>query len=146
MIAAAPAQWRRRRLIRIALQPIGDDVMIELLRPQHPGERLPHYVAAVGRKVLWYHLLIEFVSFMNPIVKDSINGVPIDSGCLPIGQDYPNSPAVAGADFEDVVSGRFGPRLRRIHGIATSIHDVVIDAVLGVRRSVIETVQAADVR
>ena len=40
-VAAGLALVRRRRLGGIALQPLLDDVIIELLRPEHPGERLP---------------------------------------------------------------------------------------------------------
>ena len=35
------------RVARISLQPILDDVVIELLRPQHAGEALAHYVLRV---------------------------------------------------------------------------------------------------
>jgi len=38
---------RRRRLCRIAIQPLSHHIVIELLGPQHPGERLPHHALRV---------------------------------------------------------------------------------------------------
>ena len=38
-VASVQAARRRRRHQRIALEPIADDVVVELLRPQQPGER-----------------------------------------------------------------------------------------------------------
>ena len=41
VVAAVPGARRRRRLRRIALQPIANDVVVELLAPQHARQRLP---------------------------------------------------------------------------------------------------------
>src|SRR6266498_958444 len=49
MIAAAQTIFRRRRCFRIAFEPLLNYVMIELFRPKHSCERLPHYVACVSR-------------------------------------------------------------------------------------------------
>ncbi len=42
-LVVPPALARRggRGLARVAVEPVVDDVVVELLRPQHPGERLP---------------------------------------------------------------------------------------------------------
>ena len=44
------ALGRRRRLGRVAVEPAGDVVVVELLAPQHPGERLAHHQRLVGRR------------------------------------------------------------------------------------------------
>ena len=51
-VAAAVALLRRRGLGRVAVEPGGDVVVVELLAPQHPGERLAHHQRLVrGRRV-----------------------------------------------------------------------------------------------
>src|SRR5215472_10695244 len=62
----------RRRLgsIRIAVEPLLDHIVIELFRPQHPGERLAHHRASVVREMSGGHCLVELVSFVNSLAED----------------------------------------------------------------------------
>ena len=48
-VAAVEARVRRGRLGRVAVEPALDVVVVELLAPQHPRERLAHHVRLVGR-------------------------------------------------------------------------------------------------
>ena len=49
-VAAAPALVRRRRAGRVAVEPALHVVVVELLAPEHPGERLAqHERLVVGR-------------------------------------------------------------------------------------------------
>ena len=50
VVAPLPALGRRARLRRVALQPVADDVVVELLGPQHPGECLACHQPGIGRK------------------------------------------------------------------------------------------------
>ena len=52
MIAAVAALRRRRRIARIAIEPLFHHVVIKLLGPQHSAEALAHYTLSVWRNVL----------------------------------------------------------------------------------------------
>ena len=69
-VAPVQAARRRCRLPGIAVEPPGDVVVVELLRPQHAAERLAHdhrFVRAGGR---WRQCGVELVSFCGSIGKD----------------------------------------------------------------------------
>ena len=63
MVAALAALRRRWRIAGIAFQPILDDVVIELLGPQHSGKALAHDVLRIWREILRDDRRVEFVSF-----------------------------------------------------------------------------------
>jgi hypothetical protein len=46
--AAETCRVRRLGRGRIAVQPVGDDVVVELLRPEQPGVALPHDIPLGG--------------------------------------------------------------------------------------------------
>ena len=60
-VAAAVALRRGRRLGRVAVEPAGDVVEVELLAPQHPGERLAHHPRLVRRRPFRRQLRVERV-------------------------------------------------------------------------------------
>ncbi len=66
-VAPVGPAGRRRRLGRIAVQPAGDVVVVELLAPQHPGERLPHHHRLVGRRPRRGQLGVELVRLGPPL-------------------------------------------------------------------------------
>src|SRR5215467_2493839 len=70
VIAPMPASFRGRRLSGIAIEPVANDVVIKLLGPEHPRERLAHDVLCVGREVLGYHGSVEFVCLALSRFKD----------------------------------------------------------------------------
>ena len=72
VIASGGALWRRRRIAGIAVQPLFDHVVIELLRPQESGEALAHYVFGVGRESLRNDGGVEFVGFLFAGGEDGI--------------------------------------------------------------------------
>ena len=61
VVAAACAFGRRRRVSGIAFEPVLHDVVIELLRPEQAGRRLPNHVACVAGDVRRDRGLVELV-------------------------------------------------------------------------------------
>ena len=62
LVIAALAAFRGwGRIAGIALQPVFDDVVIKLLRPQHAGKALAHDVLCIRRKILRYDGGVELV-------------------------------------------------------------------------------------
>ena len=62
-VAAAVALLRRRGLGRVAVEPGGDVVVVELLAPQHPGERLAHHQRLVRGRGVGRQVGVELVGF-----------------------------------------------------------------------------------
>src|SRR6476660_138766 len=69
-VAAVLPAGRRRRLPRIALEPMLHDVVVVLLRPQEPRERLPRDAPAVVGKRRRDHRVVEVVGLALPLVED----------------------------------------------------------------------------
>ena len=72
MIAAVATLRRRRRIAGIAFQPFLDYVVIELLRPQHPGKALAHDVLRIGGEILRESRCVEFVGFALALREDPV--------------------------------------------------------------------------
>jgi len=66
VISSPPAPGRRRRLRRIALQPVVDVEVIELLRPQQAGERLALDQPRIAVEPRVVDLVVELVGLAAP--------------------------------------------------------------------------------
>jgi hypothetical protein len=69
-VPAAPPLGGRRRHPRIALQPRPHDVLVELLRPQRPGQRLAHDAAFVFGQVVRHDCRVEPIGLVAAPVED----------------------------------------------------------------------------
>ena len=69
--ALLPLRWRWREC-GIAFQPDVDVIVIELLRPEHSGERLALHIARVCGKTLGNDLRIELIGFGNSLVENRL--------------------------------------------------------------------------
>ena len=69
VIAAVAALRRRRRIARIAFEPLLHHVVIELLGPQHAGKALAHDILRVRRKVLRDDGGVKFVGLAERDAK-----------------------------------------------------------------------------
>ena len=64
LVASPAAAGRWRVCAGIALEPLLDVVVVELFRPQHPGERLPLHVPLVGAEPGAMHGVVELLRFV----------------------------------------------------------------------------------
>ena len=128
---ASEAPLRRRgRPGRIALEPAQDVVVVELLRPQHPCERLPQHARLVGRRARRGQLREELVRLALALRHHRV-----EVGAQPAVAAQPQlhdrgRPRV---DRQPVVERGLRPGLRRVDGGGAG-DDVVVDPVLRVRR------------
>ncbi len=71
-VATGAALRRRRRLRRVAVEPALDVVAVELLAPDHPGERLAGDQALVVVDTGRDHLGVELVGLSASLVEDLV--------------------------------------------------------------------------
>ncbi len=138
VIAAFRALRGRGRIARIALQPVLDHVVIELLGPQHAGKALAHDVLRVRRKILRNDRRVELVGFA---LAESKRLVEAGKGVLAfevgVGQAQAHDDGLARTNRELVVGCGLGAGMLRIDRIRGAVNDVVVDAVFHVGRAVL---------
>ena len=129
------ARLGRRRAGRIAVEPAMHRVVIVLLRPQHPGERLALHVAHVLRQRERRHAAVEVVGLAparartsRRIRRRADRGSPRRSG-----EAQPDLGRLAGADRAAEERRGLRADARRIHGVGDAVHDMAIERVLRVR-------------
>src|SRR5205814_9990535 len=71
-VAAVLSLRRRRWLTRIALEPILNYVVVELLRPKHSGQRLAMNEFVVGTQTGSLESGVKFVRFIFPGSKNGV--------------------------------------------------------------------------
>ena len=141
-VAAETALWRRRRAGGVAFKPALDAVVVELFRPEHPGQRLPQNQSLVRRRPRRRELGVELVRLRLALVELGVK-VAIDgrTGRAQPELDRRARPRVDG----NVIAERcLGPRPPRIHGRGAR-DNVIVDAVLGEPAATGNTPQALGV-
>ena len=100
-VAAGLAGGGRGRLERVAVEPAPDVVLVELLGPEHPGERLPHDVLLFGRQALRDDGGVELVG-LGAAQRQNRGRTPRPSGSpagrLGVGQAQAHARAAARGD------------------------------------------------
>ena len=119
------------RVDALLAQPAVDVVLVVLLAPQQPGERLAHDVRRVRVEVAGDDAGVEGVRLGDPLRE---HRVEVDRAAARV-QPHPDLRRAAGRDLEHVVRGDLGPGPRRVDGVGARDH-VVVDPVLRVRRAV----------
>jgi hypothetical protein len=120
------ALLRRRGLGRVAVEPGGDVVVVELLAPQHPGERLPHHERLVRGRRIGRQVGVERVG-LGAAGGDHLVEVRPATGGEPQAQLH----GLAARHREPVPRRALAAALRGVDG-GHAGHDVVVDAVLRV--------------
>ncbi len=146
VVATLPALWGWRRIAKIALQPILNYVVIELLGPQHTGEALTHDVLRVRGKVLRYHRCVELVGFAPAESKRLIEaGKGVLAFEIGVSQAQADHDRLARTNREVVVRRCFRAGVFGIHRFFGPMHDVVVNAVFYVGRAVLDSKQSAGI-
>ena len=128
---------------RVAVQPAGHVVVVQLLAPQHPGERLPHHHRLVGAGPGRGQLAVELVGLGPAGLQGLFESGPQRVRACGRGrgpQPQPELRGLAGRHGQLVPERALGPRLIRVDGRRPADH-VVVDAVLGVRGGARRAVQ-----
>ena len=132
----------RCRLGRVAVEPAVDVVVVQLLAPQHPGERLAHHLglvrgrgrrASARRRTRRPRPVARPITGSNSAAERERPLLRLPLRRRPAAAAAGARPSAPGCDGDLVPEGALGARLRRVHGGRPADH-VVVDAVLGVRR------------
>ncbi len=136
---AHPEQPRVARIEATPAQPLSDVVVVILLRPQHPGQSLPHDQALVGAHLGGRDGSVEGVRLLlaraERRVEVPTKGAP-GSRRRRGGQPQAHHRGGPRLHGERVVGGHLGAGVRRAHRLAVVVHDVAVDRVLGVWRAI----------
>ena len=126
----------RRRLAGVAVQPVADDVVVELLRPEQPAEGLPQDVRGVFRERAGDHGRVKLVGFSLARIDDTGRVVDRARAKVLVRQTERarlraparHRQAYRAAALVPVLAGLTAPRF--------AVHDVRVEAVFDERRSV----------
>ena len=142
---------------RVAVEPAGHVVVVQLLAPQHPGECLPHHPGLVGAGRRWRQLGIELVGLGLPLRHYGRELGPRAAGCAGISRSLPQradrlggrsrtrSCAVAPAASVSLYQkAHLVPRPAGLT-VGRTADDVIVDAVLRERRDRLGAEQPGDV-
>src|SRR5260370_33641282 len=130
-ITSAEALGWRRWSRGISLQPVANHVVIELLRPEHAGKRLPHHVAGVLSQIARNYRGVELIGFANAFSKDLFEAC---AEWLRFGS-FASQPQAHGFGLARLKGKRvtrccFRAASRRFDRANGTIHHVLMDAVL----------------
>ena len=125
VVAAVLPAGGRRRLRRVAFQPVRHRVMIKLLGPQQPCICLAHDgTRGIGTR---QQLAVELVGLSGPPLEQCIGSVQV---LLTVprqrAQAKIHSPAFSACQIEFVIGSRLGPDAPRIHCLAPPPDHVIV--------------------
>ena len=129
-------------------QPSIDVVVVELFRPQHTGERLPHDVLLVGVHRSRDDRGVELVGFRLAIVHDGVESAaesPVARLRARSGwgrQPKPQHLRLAGGHRHRIQRRRLGAGAFGIHRLLAAVHDVRVERILHVRSAISSLVEA----
>ncbi len=143
---------RGRRLARVALKPVRDDVVVELLRPQEPGVGLsgnPAGLGAVDPRLGAFGRSHRVIGAPDPRVEPVRLGLPRRGHPLevpPEGRSRPGlfriepkppSPLLTRSQLQDPVDRALGPGLGWVHAARQAAYDRTVEGVLHIGRCVL---------
>src|SRR3989442_12906266 len=106
VVPALRPPWRGRRASGVAFEPAPDVVVVELLGPEEPGERLPHHALGVVREPLRDDRLVELVGLSHALTEDSVEVLAERAGRKRrVGEPEPRDDALAGLKPQPIVRG-----------------------------------------
>src|ERR1700722_7511522 len=130
MIAPLPALLGRARVVRVAAQPILDDVMIELLRPEHSRKTLTHYVLRVCREIPRNDRCVKFIGLASPERECCVEVVKrVRSSEVRVGKSHPYHDRLTRTERQFVMGGCFGANMFGVDRFLGTLHDMVVDPV-----------------
>ena len=126
----------------VLVQPVVAVEEVELLAPQHAGDRLAHHVGRVRGDGRRGHRAVEVVRLLKPDGQSFLelraeagrggSGFPARAGRARTGQAQPHRRRLAGADLQPIVRRDLGALLSGIHRALIALYHAVVDAVLDV--------------
>ena len=144
VIASVFARFRRRRHIRVALEPITDHVVIELLRPKQSGITLAHHIALQLGEFGVAQIAVKLVRFANAqrekIVKRG--RIQLRRRLAVRRQSHPDRFGFARFEFQHVMRRRLGANVFGINCVLFATDDVFVESILDERAVVVGAEQS----
>jgi hypothetical protein len=131
-VAAVLAAFGRRRLQRIAVEPLPHVEIVELLVPQHPGEGLALDAAHVLVVDAFLSGGVEQVGLGDALAEDVIKIDECARALIAGAQPDPDRYAAAGRHRPQVKPGRLGAVAAGAHRLGAAVDDVVVERILEV--------------
>src|SRR5215469_4087919 len=133
-IAVAPVLpvFRRRRLIRIAIEPMLHIEVIKLFVPQHSGEGLTLYSPNVLVDNASLECGVKGIRLGNAPGKNIIEAARAARSFLTAGEPHPDRSAASGRDFAEVESSDFRAFAGSVYRFGIVVDNVFVKRVLEV--------------
>ena len=137
-LVAGPLTMACERIRAVLFEPAVDVVVVELLRPQHPGQRLPHHVRGIGAERRRNDAGVERVGFLPARLENGVEGRAKGAVAMrrrggQVAEAQAHGGGAAGGDRERILRGGFRALLRRVDRVLPAVDDELVDAVLDVR-------------
>ena len=130
LVAAIQPLGRGRRHRRVADEPPVDIEVEELLRPQHPCERLPQHPCLVFGRAVRREPFVERVRLGATFVQDLVRGLLFAAGAR--AEREPHLSGFAGSDREAISRRHLRADTVGVDG-RRAVDHVIVDAVLRIR-------------
>src|SRR5207302_5127824 len=106
------------------------------------GKALAHHVPLVGGQVLWNDGCVKFVGLNSTEAEDPVEIVKCAFSVeVAFSESQADDDRLSRTDCESVMSGRFGPGMRWIHGAGATVHHIVVDSILDISSTVLAAIQ-----
>src|SRR5262249_20403167 len=131
VIATIPALRRRERIAGITIEPLFNDIMIELFRPKHARDGLTHDVLWIWSEAWRGDCGVELIGFPATFGEGRIEaraeGPARGRGHLFVSEAKLYNDGLPRPDLERIMAGHFRPRSLGVHRFLGAVHDVVVD-------------------
>jgi hypothetical protein len=132
VVAPFGAGQGRRRPSRIAVQPLGDVVVVDLLAPQHPGQSLTLDIAGVVVQGRGLKRGVEFVGFGLALGEESVK-IGKGRGVFALAETQTQGFCFARLQMQMIVGGRFAPGLGRVDRARLALDQIAVKGVFDKR-------------
>src|SRR5213080_3895359 len=144
-VAAMVAAFRRRRLERVALEPAPHVEVVELLAPQHAGERLALDAPHVLIRNAFLQSAVEGISIAHALREDIVKAAEGSRARLAHAQSHADGGRRAGSNRAHIKRARLGAFACRIDRVAAAVNHIVVERVLEVSLGAAHAEQSREV-
>lgn len=134
VIAALEACGGGGGAVAVSFEPVGDDVVVELLGPEEAGVALATDEAVVSGDVGGDDVGVEAVGVGDAFVEGLIEVIEAGDVCVGVLVDEAAADldGFAGGNLEEAVGGCFGAAVAGVEAVFFAVDDVAVEGVFGV--------------
>ena len=144
LVAPLMAVCGRRGERRVAVEPPGDVVIVELLGPEHSGESLALHGSCLGVRHIELKVAVELIGFSYSPAEDLLEPIERTAG-TDVAEPHADGHRSSARDAQRIQTGCLRPALLRIDRPGILMDNPVIDAILGISLQFL-VMQSLDIR